>query len=356
MSIKITWKQFIRQAVSDWFGKEVQTGYTYSYVWMTNQFGHFNLGFLFSYFCYFLAVLIFTVQSASRWLFVIPLVWFLFWCIKEIRDYFKAVREATAKNVFPVVKIDIALDAGTAVLFIGIGLISAYISWYNALGAILSFIVSLIIAIFPAHYWMVRKMYFQQSGLPFQYRLSDFGVKLKSTISDAASDPSQSLVASTLSFINDNNSIWKHMIVFGAYKTGKTSLVVGIGTEKAFTKGVVCYSSYFKFLQLLSDNTANSNGDGYQTQWNWNDSDIMIVDDINPYINNLSLLTPAEFENAFRKISAQNLQLLLQRKTVWALGITNADTDALIDQWHSVFERVLSCSKTNIGKIVLKNP
>ena len=39
------WK-LVLQAKADFWAKEVQTGYTYTYVWMTNQFGHFNLGFL----------------------------------------------------------------------------------------------------------------------------------------------------------------------------------------------------------------------------------------------------------------------------------------------------------------------
>lgn len=38
--------EIARQAVSDWFGKEVQSGYTLTYIWMANQLGHFTLGFI----------------------------------------------------------------------------------------------------------------------------------------------------------------------------------------------------------------------------------------------------------------------------------------------------------------------
>ena len=45
------------QAVRDWTDKEVQRTYTTTYIWMTNQLGHFTLGFLVTFVFGWVAVL-----------------------------------------------------------------------------------------------------------------------------------------------------------------------------------------------------------------------------------------------------------------------------------------------------------
>ena len=79
----ISCKQLIKQAVSDWFGKEVQTGYTVTYVWMANQFGHFTLGFLFTFIIVWIVKIFNPDISPIGSLLWVPIGEFIFWSLKS---------------------------------------------------------------------------------------------------------------------------------------------------------------------------------------------------------------------------------------------------------------------------------
>lgn len=330
-------KQILRQAVSDWFGKEVQTGYTYSYIWMANQFGHFNLGFLFTFFIIWIADF-FSPFKPYGWYIAVPVSQFVLWVGKEIYDYREAVKEAKKHKNFPVNKKDIALDAATAVLFISFGLVTAYLSMVHFWLGLISFLLVLLLALLPGRYWLLRKMCFQQAGLPFQYRLSDFPIKIDESTREKIIDFYQL------------KGDWKILLIFGPRKSGKSSLAAGIGTEHTFAVGTAFYSTLFKFIQKFDAGNDPVKSEG-QIYYPWRKADIVIVDDVESGIPGFDIVSPLYVERALTELpnSKENLDALTMHKSVWVLGDY---TD--LKGWEETFIKLGIAVKNEIGHVKLE--
>lgn len=386
---KMSLCEFFHQAGSDALGKEVQEGYTLSYVWFANQFGHFNIGFLFSlllfaiiltgalFFNCFHPIDLCTNSIAHRWwMFWIVLAGLIFWSFKEARDYSKDVKKAALCNVFPIDKRDLFHDSLTAVVFIFFGLVAAWLSLYKYYFAVLSVLISLLIGIGIAYYWVQQKIYFQRAGMPYQFRLANFPTKLCKSLNPPSVQESNELVMYIYDFINnqkrhwkytaEQKSIqvtnpWKHLIIYGKRKTGKTNLAVGIGTEKAFQDGKVFYSSYFNLLQIMPDYNPSPLSFGYMQRWDWKEAEIMIIDDVNPTILSTSYITPVNLVNAFNNFLTSNLYYMNNNiKTIWVLSIPDDANQIYITNWHNEFTKLLNKNSAspyqvnNVGTIVLQ--
>jgi len=154
----ITARKLLYQALLDWTGKEVQTGYTYTYVWMANQLGHFTLGFLPSALSFWLVDVIAGGLRQNRpWLlqFGLPLaiavLLGLFWLWKEIDDIRRCT--ATAASSYFAASFDrtsVFLDAATAVGFIWIGIAVGDIGYWWPRWAIAALLAGAVIALAPA--------------------------------------------------------------------------------------------------------------------------------------------------------------------------------------------------------------
>lgn len=165
------------QAKRDWTDKEVQRTYTTTYIWMTNQLGHFTLGFLptlvLGWGIMFALGPIPREQFVCGWMLVIPAVQFIGWVGKELDDYRRA-RNETGGTAFPFDGWAVLYDAMTAAWFILSGIIVAYLSFISLLGALVAFAIGLLLALIPAWYWLSRKLCFQKAALPYLSRLADF--------------------------------------------------------------------------------------------------------------------------------------------------------------------------------------
>ncbi len=336
----ISCKQLFYQAVSDWFGKEVQTGYTVTYVWMANQFGHFGLGFLFTF------IIVWIVKSVNpeigpvSHLLWIPFSQLLFWIIKETYDYFDALKEIRKNKNFDPNKLDIALDALTAVFFISFGIIISYLSLFELYYSLIAFVCILIIGMFPSRYWLYRKMCFQQAGFPYQYRLSSFDVEID-----------EEKRTQIENFIDLDDNSWEHLLIFGKRKMRKTCLATGIGTELAFNKGTARYTTFFKFVQFEKETKKVTKEDG-RILWNWNKVQILIIDDVNPTSENTELITPTEVKKSIENFSSEVQEDLLNRKTVWVLGLCGSEKNDC-NEWRDMFSKVLKTDTDKIGIIKL---
>ncbi len=347
-------KEIWQQVLEDWFSKEVQTGYTYSYIWMANQMGHFTLGFLFTYILCWAFILIAGWELSNlcvfSWLLVVPVFELVFWTGKEGYDYYKDVKCANRTGSFKPVKKDIFLDVCTALVYIVFGIAVSYASFFSLPYALATFGLILLLALLPARYWIVRKICFQRAALPFQYRLSNFPIELPASDVKAIQD-----------FIKTKNSHWQHVLVFGGRRTGKTSFAAGIGTEHTFLINTARYTTFFKFLQLMkSQHVPDEKQEGTKI-WKWDNASILMVDDINPVSGNTNLVSPEELKQALLAVSPENKTKLLDRKTVWVFGLEGSSTPGgnnagIINRWKKAMEEGLGISNNLIiGAIHLQH-
>src|SRR5262249_54528404 len=155
-----------------------------------------------------------------------------YWLSKELQDY-KDTKERAAKR-FLFDSADITWNVKTALLYFGIGGVLAAAALVFGLTGL---IVGLLVVIYPAgrvaFWWLRRKLAFQQAGLPYLYRLTNF--------SGAISDDHVGLVSGLCNLKNRPIALWKvligrevfdaaappvcrHLLIAGPLRSGKTSL------------------------------------------------------------------------------------------------------------------------------------
>jgi hypothetical protein len=343
--------ELLAQAKADLWAKEVQTGYTTTYAWMANQLGHFALGFIPVYFLIWLS----EASGLVKWIkgefgeqsllwaqFIVPVVWLAWFVNKELGDIREAVKDAKSANVFPMDLGDVQKDALTAVYFFaaGIAVASADLAapwhdshiWYWLPVAV--FLAQFLIGLFPAYYWLSRKKCFQQADLPYIFRLSNFKID----------DPvTRQAVPAILDFASLQGA-WKHMIISGPLSSGKTSLASAIGTEHTFRKGTARYLDALDFLQF-ADLQADPGALPERPLWRWNESNILILDDLDPGIRDGEVVKREEIIAHLLKL--KSLNILRARRTVWLVGDDG-------QFWQKNLAQILDARDGEIGVVHLK--
>lgn len=266
-TVKFSLKDYGTQFKNDLWCKESVTGYTYSYTWMTNQLGHFTLGFapaiLFMAFAH-------SFFGASYWYAFIALIPTFLMILKEISDVNneKKLFRLTPK-IAPLDIKNVLDNAFTATWFTFVGSLvaaSTYLSIINGLFYAFAPIATLLVLSIPsfylALYWIGKKICFQQSNLPFMFRLSYYPLKNV--------DNSDKII----DFLNGNLD---KIIIYGPPRSGKTDLAVAIGTELANLSYKVRYGDLYEF---------NENKDSERVRvhlarilWSWEEADVWIIDD-----------------------------------------------------------------------------
>jgi len=344
----------LKQAKADLWAKEVQTGYTVTYAWMANQLGHFALGFIPVYFLLWLAL----ASGLAEWLrpilgeqglrwsqFLIPAAWLLWFINKERGDVQEAIADARKDNVFPMDAGDVRRDAYTAVYFFAAGLAVACAdlaarlhkdpAWYWL--PVVVFLAQFLVGLFPAYYWLSRKKCFQQADLPYIFRLANFPPKI-------SSPPVSESVPALLEFTSMQGK-WKHLLICGPLQSGKTTLASAIGTEHTFRMGRARYLGVFDFLQFADfdhDPLASPN----QPLWPWQQSNILILDDLDPGFPDDNILSRAEIVKQISKM--KSLNQLRSCRTVWLVG-----NEAHLEFWRTELARLLQTKPEEIGLVHL---
>lgn len=345
MTCNLSRGTLLTQMKDDWFGKEVQTGYTYTYIWQANQFGHFNLGFLPTIMFLGLIQWQWGTQDPFGWVLALPVGQILFWSIKEIRDYIIAVSQSGTQ--FTIDKKDIGLDAFTAVYFIAIGVISAYASLFGSQWILFSFLVFILLVFlpsFPVWYWLSRKMCFQKAGIPFQYRLADF----PTTIEDLEPATILAFAQTGVASVQPGVEL-KHLVLFGPPRTGKTSFAAGVATERTFNKNMARYSTYVNFIKLASSVEDEPTVQEGSVLWPWTTCQLLVVDDITTEVGSIQLTSAKEFSEMMALIPDANRRALQKLQTVWILGDMKEK-----DNWLDALTKTLHCNRNEIGVINLK--
>lgn len=307
----------LAQIKKDWFFKDSQSGYTYTYSWMANQTGHFALGFMIAM----LGFWIFfptesTLWENSLW---VPVGSMAAWTIYETINYITTMRKAS-KNTFKPNYVYVAFDTFVDLCFFYYGIIVAYIGHYSACWGIILFFGIFVLYLPFSNYWLLRKMYYQKASFPYMISLGD----IKKTF--PADVPEKIVQFSKL------EGPWKHILIFGGLQTGKTDLAVAIAIEKAIRKGRTSYTSFFKLVQMFQyvDNSE-------LVYWPWRDAKILVVDDVNPSVVDNSNITPEDVIRLINnsKYVTENKLALSKMNTIWVLG-TNENEQQWIDMFHTL--------------------
>lgn len=331
-------RRVLTQVCHDLYGtKDVQDVITASYVWLADQLGHITLG------------LVPTLLLAWAWTGALDSLWphaprgirigglivlaatvFGYWVYKELTDY--SDTKTRAGKVFLFDSADLTWNVKTALFYFGVGGALAASAFIGPLYIGITLLIVLYPLLRIAYWWLRRKLAFQQAGLPFLYRLANFPTQLddseKKAITELSNLKNRRVdfwkVMLGLDSVKPNQPSYRHLLIAGELGAGKSSLVVGIGTEFAFALGIGRYLTATKLVQLLVNGVGESSRmefkDG-RVLWPLHQCDLIVVDDVDSgvYMTH-QLNNPDNLAKAVSGCDSTALHWIGERRSVWVIG------------------------------------
>jgi hypothetical protein len=334
----ITMKMVLGQLKRDLIGKDVYRGTTQTYTLLANQFGHFALGFMPT------SVIYSIIQNATDQRDILHWPWVsvsLFWTLFEVLHYQhavvghrkRAVRcEETRHGHFPFrpawgnIRRDTMTDIG---FFCAGALLAGYLFLHTPL-LLLAFGALYLPLLALFFYWYKTKMYLQEANFPFHYRLSQWVLHINQQNADTVQR-----------FLN-GPAVGNHLLVLGDDVEEKASLCVGIATELAFRQRSCQYLTAMKLLPLFGQQDPDSHHSlEQQSLWNWRESSVLIIDDINPAqpVGHEGL-TAADFFHHLNheQFAGLNKKALCTKNVIWVLGSRRAHREQA--EWQGMLEGI----------------
>lgn len=239
-----------------WFGSDVLVGSTTHYTWIANQFGHFTVGLaLYVLMRQVLAWISFNslelsaVGSPILDLLALILVVVLY-AVKETADYRLA---DVPGNQFAIENVELRLDGFADTFFVAFGAVFLMTALWGWLAWAIALLLFGAVAALLAGFYLPRADRFDFSGLPNYYRLPLFQGEAKAL---TELGPNKDLGTTLVTDMSCNRSDRSVLLVLGGPGTGRTSLVVGIGTRLAIAKAKLRFVAAGKldefFAQELS--------------------------------------------------------------------------------------------------------
>ena len=328
----ISKKDILKQLKADLIGKDSYRGVTLTYSWLANQFGHFALGFIPVFLLYQGLVSGHSHNSAVKWATIsICVLWPAFesynflgpLLLKKSTKHVKL--NADKSYTFQPDWKNVGFDTITDVGYFWLGSLSAsVIIGFNWI-VLLVLISDAILLLYPSYYWFTTKMFLQAAQYPSQYRLSQWNFPLD----DAGKKTVQQ-------FLKEKDK-GKHVLLFGAKGSGKTSLGIGIGTEMSIKRRSCSYTTSMKLFSLFFENEAAQNN-----LWSWRNASLLIIDDVNPgYPILKDLVTPSMFLNFIDTLERNdtNRETIRQKNTIWVLGNEDGEEEVL-NGWKKMLEEI----------------
>lgn len=336
MSTQLSAKQVFKQLRYDLIGKDSYRGVTLTYSWLANQFGHFSLGFVPAFILFIVLKNNTQIQHPAMWAcFIISGTWLLFELFNFLGPLLKKSSEHANKNAsggytFQPDWKNIAYDTATDICFFWIGAftLSLICEHNNILFYILIGLLLLILC--PTYDWYTIKMHQQAANYPFQFRLSQWNCNIN--------DEKKSLITQ---FLKDENS-GKHLLLFGANKTGKTSLSVAIANELSICHKSCSYVTAIKLFSLFFEEDADLSNPKLLDLWTWRKASLLIIDDINPGLPIPSNLINCDDFYTFlnnQLHGEENKKVLLKTNIIWVLGNSEL-TDFKQENWVSFLQQL----------------
>lgn len=318
MKNTITPKYVLKQLKADLIGKDSHRGITLTYAWMANQFGHIALGFIPSFLiCY--STKYNSVASA--------VIVSLFWLGFEILNFLVPLMFKKQKYPFKPKWVNITFDTFTDVCFFALGafLFSLVFTEYNNNTVIIVLSLLGLYLIFASRYWFLTKMYQLNAKYPFQFRLSQWNLNISKQNIDIVEKYKKSKK-------KDGN----HLLIYGDFGSGKTSLGVGILNELSIKNNSCLYKNGIKMFNAFFDEDKLSNDE----IWNWRTADFLLIDDINPskpiqeaLISPKTLLS---FIDTNQPINTNNRKTLKEKNIIWILGSKMQSTKNNVNLWKDL--------------------
>ncbi|WP_439131120.1 hypothetical protein [Polaribacter sp.] len=318
MKNTITFKKVLQQLKADLIGKDSHRGITLTYAWMANQFGHISLGFIPSFLVCYLSK-----NNALASAVMVSLFWLGF----EILNFLVPLIYKKPSYAFKPKWLNITFDTFTDVCFFALGafLFSLIATKNNNETTVIVLSVLGVYLIFASRYWFLTKMYQSNAKYPFQFRLSQWNLKINQKHIDIVEKYKKS--EST-----DGN----HLLIYGDYGTGKTSLGVGILNELSIKNNSCLYKNGIKMFNSFFDEGKIND----QEIWNWRTADYLLIDDINPSkpIED-ELISPKKmlsFIDALQPKNQKNRETLSAKNVIWVLGSKPALVSNSQDYWKDL--------------------
>lgn len=336
MARSITTLDVLRQLRADLIGKDSQRGVTLSYSWLANQFGHFSLGFIPTLPLSALLQKYFPTGQAAFWSAVIvSSLWAFFELFNFLgplllvrRTWVKATALGIKKYTFEPAWENIAFDTITDVCFFCSGTFAASLVLFPDDWRTRYVLAGLaVILIYPSWYWYHTKLYLQTAQFPFQFRLSQWDAD----ISDADKE-------TVLGFLK-NRSAQKHVFVFGGRQSGKTSISVGMATERSIRHETCAYTTGNKLYSMCAEPAEKAS----RFPWTWRSASVLVIDDINPDVAvGNDLVTPEEFLRMLDGETCpndENRKTISNKNVIWVMG--NEDSEpTLYQRWRKMLSEI----------------
>jgi len=330
----ISSKQVFRQLIYDLVGKDSYRGITYSYAWLANQFGHISLGFIPS----FIISNVFKITPFESALLVSG-----FWFVFEIGNFLgpilirrvsssRYIYLPTKRNyVFEPAWNNLAYDTITDIVFFWFGALSFSLFFsYSVLNLIFLIFISFYL-LYASRYWYRTKMYQFFAGYPFQYRLSQWNLNI---------DDSDK--KNVLDFYKEaKKSKGNHLLVFGPFKHGKTSLGVALLNEFSIKHKFCTYLNVMKLFNLFHDTEVYKPSG--QSLWSWKESDFLMIDDINPSKPITDELITTDLFLKWMNCDgceSENKEILSQKNVVWVIGNSKSEKQLFFQKWINMVEEI----------------
>lgn len=352
----------------DLLDKEVQSAATYSYLWLADQMGHIGIGLLIAAAA---AAFVSVFGSLSIWwhwviaaaaLAAIPVA-------KEVWDFRKF--NASANRYFAVDRLLLIANAGTATLYMLAGILLGVVmamplpfvaatTWTCAVLGIDMTITELllvriaivlgvtILAVSGVLWWVQQKIVWQKAALPYLSRLSRVEVAFAPPAPDDPGPTIERYIAGASKV--DGSATEAPLLLLGPLGVGKTDLAAAIGTEAAFAGAKVRYVPFSKLAQsALAQRRAHDRAEAIDAAdagppnilyWQWRRAQLVIVDDIRPGLGERDYIDLEEFRERFaedRKLGVDGLRTLCRRRSVWAIGVTEAEEADWIAAFAKLF-------------------
>jgi hypothetical protein len=306
------------QIKRDLFDKEVQSAATYSYLWMADQMGHIALGLIVVFALTWVLALAQWIWAAGNWPWAPSVAGCIIVAIWEIRAY-----RAFAVKWTKVFRSDngmLAWNALTATIYMIIGVVLGF-AWQQQAGVAATVtLVSAIVALALGGPWVRQKIVWQKAGLPFLFRLAnanrsfeDATAKALEELLDRYGENRQTRMAAPAPIV----------ILSGALGAGKTSLACGIGTECAFAKLKVRYTTFDKLAQMAAT-TQDDLGPDNINYWPWLESEVLIIDDVQSGAQYDERRTHERVRQTLRMFNGQQ-KFIGRRLSIWVLGPLEPD-------------------------------
>lgn len=351
MQNTFTTKQVLKQLKADLIGKDSYRGFTLTYSWLANQFGHFGLGFVPTVIIYCLLHFKGYTYTAYTVAGCVALGWFLFELYnflgpllkKKIATGSRIYIPSDKSYVFQPAWGNVAFDTFTDVTFFALGAFSAACSlavvWYAVL------FVILIVLLYPVKYWFATKMLLQYARFPTQFRLSQW---------NRAIDVQH--INTVKQFLaNTTPSTSNHLLIFGDKQTGKSLLSVALGTELSIKRVTTSYYTAIKWFSTLSLGKDEIIADENIDLWTWRDARLLILDDINSaYSGVVNTLHPQQLQQVIVNgyMGSINQKQLVQKNVIWVMGSKEMYAQMETDCWQKMLVQ-LGIAASNISEIYL---